>query len=96
MMLVPNDVTKRLTERLCVLFVMDVVMKVQVQYQSKLYRPKIQKFVSTLNLTTQDRPNIVTRIFKLNLKQLMSDLKDKKLLGDVLACKLCTPNTLIN
>uniref|UniRef100_A0A0R0KM79 Uncharacterized protein n=1 Tax=Glycine max TaxID=3847 RepID=A0A0R0KM79_SOYBN len=67
---------------------MDVVMKVQVQYQSKLYRPKIQKFVSTLNLTTQDRPNIVTRIFKLNLKQLMSDLKDKKLLGDVLAFEI--------
>ena len=36
----------------------------------------------------------MTRIFKLELEQLMSDLKDKKVLGKVLACKLCIPNAL--
>ena len=58
------------------------------------YWPKIQRSVSALNLTIQDSPNIVTRIFKLKLEQLMSDLKDKKVLRNVLACKLCTPNAL--
>ncbi|KAH1099477.1 hypothetical protein GYH30_034899 [Glycine max] len=35
------------------------------------YWPKIQRSVSALNLTIQDRPNIVTRIFKLKLEQLI-------------------------
>ncbi|KAH1111596.1 hypothetical protein GYH30_010112 [Glycine max] len=38
-----------------------------------------------LNLFTQDRPDIVTKVFKLKLEQLMSDLKDIKVLGNVLA-----------
>jgi len=42
------------------------------------YWLEIQRSISALNLTAQDRPNIVTRIFKLKLEQLMSDLKDKK------------------
>jgi len=58
------------------------------------YWPEIQRSISALNLSAQDLPyiDIVTRVFKLKLEQLMSNLKDKKVLGNVLACKLSIPN----
>ena len=63
-------------------------------FTCNLYWPEIQRFVSTLNLTAQDWSDIVTRIFNLKLEQLMSNLKDKNFLRNVLAFKLCTPNAL--
>ncbi|KAH1226212.1 hypothetical protein GmHk_11G032932 [Glycine max] len=48
------------------------------------YWPEIQRSFLGLNLTAQDWLDIVTRVFKLKLQQLMSDLKGKKL-GNVLA-----------
>ena len=56
------------------------------------YWPEIQWSISALKLTAEDWPDIVTRDSKLNLEQLMSDLKDRKVLGNVLACKLFIPN----
>ena len=53
-----------------------------------------QRSIAALNLTAQDRPDIVTRVFKLKLQQLMSDLKDKKILGNVFACKFFVHNTV--
>ncbi|KAG5012774.1 hypothetical protein JHK86_025035 [Glycine max] len=49
------------------------------------YWPEIQWSISALKLTAEDWPDIVTRDSKLNLEQLMSDLKDRKVLGNVLA-----------
>ena len=41
--------------------------------------PESQRSIAALNLTAQDRPDIVTRVFKLKLQQLMSHLKEKKI-----------------
>ncbi|RZC16770.1 hypothetical protein D0Y65_009892 [Glycine soja] len=56
-----------------------------VNIHLQLYWLEIQRSISALNLFTQDRPDIVTKVFKLKLEQLMSDLKDIKVLGNVLA-----------
>ena len=56
--------------------------------------PEIQQSIAALNLIALDRLNIVTRVFKLKLQQLMSDLKDKKILRNVLACKFFVHNAV--
>ena len=58
------------------------------------YWPEIQRSISALKLAAQDQPDIVRRVFKLKLEQLMSNLKDRKVLRNVLACKLSIPNAL--
>jgi hypothetical protein len=50
--------------------------------------PEIQREVSKDNLKAHDRPDIVSRVFKIKLQNLMKDLTRKHLLGRVIACKL--------
>jgi hypothetical protein len=50
--------------------------------------PEIQREVSKDNLQAHDRPDIVSRVFKIKLQNLMKDLTRKHLLGRVIACKL--------
>nr|KAJ0200517.1 hypothetical protein LSAT_V11C600318980 [Lactuca sativa] len=45
--------------------------------------PKVIRFVEAENLKPEDRPDILTRIFKIKLDSLISRLKDEKTLGEV-------------
>jgi hypothetical protein len=49
--------------------------------------PEIQRLLSPLRQKAPDRPDIVSRVFKLKFDQLLSDLTKKGMLGKVLACK---------
>jgi hypothetical protein len=40
-----------------------------------------------MNLKAHDRPDIVTRVFKMKFDELLADLTKKGLMGNVLACK---------
>lgn len=48
---------------------------------------EIQHFVSSRGLQPSDRPDIVCRVFKMKLDQLMTDLKKNKIFGEVDAGK---------
>ena len=50
--------------------------------------PEIHRLLTPLNLTPIDRPEIISRIFKLKYEQMLSDLTKNHLLGKVVACKL--------
>lgn len=50
--------------------------------------PEIQRFVGPKNLKPHDRPDIITRVFKLKFDQLLKDLTKNHVLGKVIACKL--------
>ncbi|KAL7616464.1 hypothetical protein Lser_V15G00051 [Lactuca serriola] len=45
--------------------------------------PEVIRFVEAENLKPEDRPDILTRIFKIKLDSLISQLKDEKTLGEV-------------
>lgn len=47
--------------------------------------PEIVRFAAVRNLKTYDRPDIVSRIFKMKLNGLMNDLRKKELFGPVRA-----------
>ncbi|XP_058722666.1 uncharacterized protein LOC131594520 [Vicia villosa] len=47
--------------------------------------PEIQRVLGPLHLKAQDRPDIISRIFKIKFDQLLSDLTKKGVLGKVLA-----------
>jgi hypothetical protein len=49
--------------------------------------PEIQRELSKHNLKPHDRPDIITRVFKMKFEALMKDLTQKQILGKVLACK---------
>jgi hypothetical protein len=49
--------------------------------------PEIQRELLKDNLKSQDRPDIITRIFKIKFEALMKDLTRKHILGKVLACE---------
>ena len=49
--------------------------------------PEIRRLLSPLNLKATDRPDIVSRIFRLKYEQMLSDLTKDHLLGKVVACK---------
>jgi hypothetical protein len=49
--------------------------------------PEIQRELSKDNLQPHDRPDIITRIFKIKFDALMKDLTHKHILGKVLACE---------
>ena len=49
--------------------------------------PEIQRQVAKSNLTAHDCPDVVSRVFKMKLNQLMHDLKSGHVLGPILACK---------
>ncbi|XP_048493664.1 uncharacterized protein LOC125494132 [Beta vulgaris subsp. vulgaris] len=50
--------------------------------------PEITRFVSKRGLRPEDRPDIICRVFKMKLDQLVKDLKDKNILGRVRAYKI--------
>jgi hypothetical protein len=49
--------------------------------------PEIRRLLSNRNLKPQDRPDIISRVFKIKFDELMRDLTKKHLLGKVVACK---------
>jgi hypothetical protein len=49
--------------------------------------PEIQRLLKKENLKAQDRPDIVTRVFKIKFEELLQDLTKKHVLGKVVACK---------
>ena len=49
--------------------------------------PEIQRKVRKFNLTPHDCPDVVSRIFKMKLNQLMNDLKRGHVFGPILGCK---------
>lgn len=48
---------------------------------------EIRDFVSERGLTASDRPDIVCRVFKMKLDEMMSDFKKKEIFGKVIAGK---------
>lgn len=49
--------------------------------------PEIVRHLKPLNLKPHDRPDIVSRVFKMKFDELLTDLKKNKILGNVIACK---------
>ena len=49
--------------------------------------PEITRLLSDLSLTASDRPNIVSRIFRIKFEQLLEDLTKKDLLGRAVGCR---------
>ena len=49
--------------------------------------PEIRRLLMPLNLKATDRPDILSRVFKLKYEQMLSDLTKNHLLGKVVACK---------
>ncbi|KAH0691484.1 hypothetical protein KY289_018842 [Solanum tuberosum] len=47
--------------------------------------PEITKFVNSRGLAPEDRPDIITRVFKVKLDHLIKDLRDNKVFGQVKA-----------
>jgi len=50
--------------------------------------PKVRRLLTPLNLKATNRPDIMSRIFKLKFEQMLSDLTKNHLLGKVVTCKL--------
>ena len=50
--------------------------------------PEITRYLTQHNLNTEDRPEIISRVFKMKLDSLMTDLTDNEILGKTVACKL--------
>ncbi|XP_058740821.1 uncharacterized protein LOC131613143 [Vicia villosa] len=57
--------------------------------------PEIQRVLGPLHLNPQDRPDIISRVFKIKFDQLLSDLTKKGVLGKVLALKLTLASRFI-
>jgi hypothetical protein len=49
--------------------------------------PEIQRYLKKENLNSNDRPDIVTRVFKVKLDELLRDLTKKHVMGKVVGCK---------
>jgi hypothetical protein len=49
--------------------------------------PEITRELVKKNLKSQDRPDIVSKVFKIKFDELMIDLTKKHILGKVLACE---------
>jgi len=47
--------------------------------------PEINRFVHSRGLHPEDRPDIITRVFKIKLDHLIKDLRDNKVFGEVKA-----------
>ncbi|CAH9058046.1 unnamed protein product [Cuscuta europaea] len=50
--------------------------------------PEIQRILGPINLRPHDRPDIVSKVFKIKLDELIIDLRKRELFGKVVACKL--------
>lgn len=55
------------------------------------YWPEIQRMVQSINLNAHDRPDIIARVFKMKLDQLLKDITKNHILGKVIACKYLPP-----
>ncbi|XP_058775558.1 uncharacterized protein LOC131649820 [Vicia villosa] len=51
-------------------------------------RPEVKRLLHTMRLQPHDRPDIISRVFKIKLDELLFDLTKKHVLGRVVACKL--------
>ena len=49
--------------------------------------PEIRRVLAPLNLKATDRPNLISRVFRLKYEQMLFDLTKKHLLGKVVACE---------
>lgn len=49
--------------------------------------PEVKRFLKDTTLKAEDRPDILCRLFKIKLDAFVKDLKDKSILGKVLAGK---------
>ncbi|KAL3025155.1 hypothetical protein AAZX31_04G165100 [Glycine max] len=49
--------------------------------------PEIHRLLNPLNLKVADRPDIISRVFKLKYEQMLMDLTKNHMLGKVIACK---------
>jgi hypothetical protein len=49
--------------------------------------PEIRRLLANKNLKPQDRPDIISRVFKIKFDELMRDLTKRHVLGKVIACK---------
>jgi hypothetical protein len=49
--------------------------------------PEITRELHKNNLQPQDRPDLITKVFKIKFDELMKDLTKRHILGKVLACK---------
>ena len=49
---------------------------------------EIQRLLSPMNLKVVDRPDIISRVFKIKFEQMLTDLAKQHLLGEGLACEL--------
>nr|XP_009768123.1 PREDICTED: uncharacterized protein LOC104219188 isoform X1 [Nicotiana sylvestris] len=47
--------------------------------------PEITRFVESRGLSPEDRPDILTRVFKIKLDRMIKDLRDNKIFGEVKA-----------
>ncbi|XP_070018011.1 uncharacterized protein [Nicotiana sylvestris] len=47
--------------------------------------PKITRFMESRGLSPEDRPDILTRVFKIKLDRMIKDLRDNKVFGEVKA-----------
>lgn len=49
--------------------------------------PELKRLLSKINLNSQDRPDIISRVFKIKFDEFLDDLTKKHVLGRVIACK---------
>jgi len=49
--------------------------------------PEIRRILCNLNLTPSDRPDLISRVFRIKFDQLLTDLIKNHFLGKVIACK---------
>ncbi|KAH1193948.1 hypothetical protein GmHk_19G054864 [Glycine max] len=56
--------------------------------------PEIHRLLAPLNLKAADRPDIISRVFKLKYEEMLSDLSKNHLLGKAVACALSATFTL--
>ncbi|MCI04466.1 helicase-like protein, partial [Trifolium medium] len=47
--------------------------------------PEIKQVLQQMNLKPQDRPDLITRVFKIKFDELLADLTKKHVMGKVLA-----------
>jgi hypothetical protein len=57
--------------------------------------PEITRLLSKQNLKPHDRPDIITRVFKIKFNELLKDLTKNHVLGKVVACKIQSHSAFI-
>ena len=57
-----------------------------VTFTCNLYWPDIERLLKSMDLKAHDRPDIVSRVFRIKFEELLADLTKKHILGKVVAC----------